>query len=51
MNSWAMPKRLDEQGRLMLRLADGSVQAISAGDVFPLAPRTAPLAAARGQAG
>ena len=42
---------LDEQGRLMLRLADGSVQAISAGDVFPLAPRTAPLAAARGQAG
>ena len=29
---------LDEQGRLMLRLPDGSVQAISAGDVFPLAP-------------
>jgi BirA family transcriptional regulator, biotin operon repressor / biotin---[acetyl-CoA-carboxylase] ligase len=28
---------LDDQGRLLLRLADGSVQAIAAGEVFPLA--------------
>ncbi len=28
---------LDERGRLLLRLADGSVQAITAGDVFPVA--------------
>jgi len=28
---------LDEHGRLLLRLADGSVQAIAAGEVFPLA--------------
>jgi BirA family biotin operon repressor/biotin-[acetyl-CoA-carboxylase] ligase len=28
---------LDERGRLLLRLADGSVQAIAAGEVFPLA--------------
>jgi BirA family biotin operon repressor/biotin-[acetyl-CoA-carboxylase] ligase len=28
---------VDEHGRLLLRLADGSVQAIAAGDVFPLA--------------
>jgi BirA family biotin operon repressor/biotin-[acetyl-CoA-carboxylase] ligase len=27
---------LDERGRLLLRLADGSLQAIAAGDVFPL---------------
>jgi BirA family biotin operon repressor/biotin-[acetyl-CoA-carboxylase] ligase len=27
---------LDERGRLLLRLADGSVQAIAAGDVFPV---------------
>ncbi len=27
---------LDEHGRLLLRLADGSVQAIAAGEVFPL---------------
>ena len=30
---------LDEQGRLLLRLADGSVQAIAAGEVFPLRAR------------
>jgi BirA family transcriptional regulator, biotin operon repressor / biotin---[acetyl-CoA-carboxylase] ligase len=29
---------LDEHGRLLLRLADGSVQAIAAGEVFPPAP-------------
>ena len=28
---------LDDEGRLLLRLADGSVQAIAAGEVFPLA--------------
>jgi BirA family transcriptional regulator, biotin operon repressor / biotin---[acetyl-CoA-carboxylase] ligase len=28
---------LDERGRLLLRLADGSVQTITAGDVFPVA--------------
>jgi BirA family biotin operon repressor/biotin-[acetyl-CoA-carboxylase] ligase len=28
---------LDERGRLLLRLADGSVQLITAGDVFPVA--------------
>jgi BirA family biotin operon repressor/biotin-[acetyl-CoA-carboxylase] ligase len=28
---------LDEHGRLLLRLSDGSVQAIAAGEVFPLA--------------
>ena len=27
---------LDERGRLLLRLADGSVQTITAGDVFPI---------------
>jgi BirA family biotin operon repressor/biotin-[acetyl-CoA-carboxylase] ligase len=30
---------LDERGRLLLRLADGSVQPITAGDVFPVAAR------------
>ena len=28
---------LDEQGRLLLRLADGGLQAITAGEVFPVA--------------
>jgi len=28
---------LDERGRLLLRLADGSLQAVAAGEVFPLA--------------
>ena len=27
---------LDEQGRLLLRLPDGSLQAIAAGEVFPM---------------
>jgi BirA family biotin operon repressor/biotin-[acetyl-CoA-carboxylase] ligase len=30
---------LDDHGRLVLRLADGGVQTISAGDVFPIAAR------------
>ncbi len=30
---------LDEEGRLLLRLADGSLQAITAGEVFPVASR------------
>jgi BirA family transcriptional regulator, biotin operon repressor / biotin---[acetyl-CoA-carboxylase] ligase len=29
---------LDERGRLLLRLADGTLQAIAAGDVFPMLP-------------
>jgi BirA family biotin operon repressor/biotin-[acetyl-CoA-carboxylase] ligase len=37
---------LDEQGRLVLRLADGSVEAIAAGEVFPLATAAAPHAGA-----
>jgi BirA family biotin operon repressor/biotin-[acetyl-CoA-carboxylase] ligase len=28
---------LDEHGRLLLRLADGTLQTITAGDVFPVA--------------
>jgi BirA family biotin operon repressor/biotin-[acetyl-CoA-carboxylase] ligase len=28
---------LDERGRLLLRLADGTLQTITAGDVFPVA--------------
>jgi hypothetical protein len=28
---------LDEQGRLLLRLPDGTLQTITAGDVFPVA--------------
>jgi len=32
---------LDENGRLLLRLADGSLQTIMAGDVFPVGERTA----------
>jgi BirA family biotin operon repressor/biotin-[acetyl-CoA-carboxylase] ligase len=30
---------LDERGRLLLRLADGTLETISAGEVFPRAPR------------
>ena len=30
---------LDESGRLLLRLADGTVETITAGDVFPLAEK------------
>jgi BirA family biotin operon repressor/biotin-[acetyl-CoA-carboxylase] ligase len=32
---------MDERGRLLIRLADGSLQAITAGDVFPLVSRPA----------
>ena len=39
---------LDERGRLLLRLADGSLQAIAAGEVFPLTSAAlAGIAAAR----
>ena len=38
---------LDEHGRLLLRLADGSVQAIAAGEVFPLGAAPAGIPAAR----
>ena len=39
---------LDERGRLLLRLADGALETISAGDVFPLEPnRHAPRRHAR----
>ena len=31
---------LDEAGRLMLRLADGTIETIAAGEVFPVAPAT-----------
>ena len=41
---------LDEHGRLLLRLADGSVQAIAAGEVFPLGAAAAGIAAS-GRAG
>ena len=34
---------LDEQGRLLLRLADGGLQAITAGEVFPLAGAPPPI--------
>jgi BirA family transcriptional regulator, biotin operon repressor / biotin---[acetyl-CoA-carboxylase] ligase len=39
---------LDERGRLVLRLADGSTQTITAGDVFPL-PAQAPSSPQRGR--
>jgi BirA family biotin operon repressor/biotin-[acetyl-CoA-carboxylase] ligase len=35
---------LDERGRLLIRLADGSVQAITAGDVFPVPTAPSPAA-------
>ena len=31
------PEALDERGRLLLRLPDGTLQTITAGDVFPVA--------------
>jgi BirA family biotin operon repressor/biotin-[acetyl-CoA-carboxylase] ligase len=34
---------LDEQGRLLLRLADGGLQAITAGEVFPVAGAPLPI--------
>jgi BirA family transcriptional regulator, biotin operon repressor / biotin---[acetyl-CoA-carboxylase] ligase len=41
---------LDERGRLLLRIADGSVQAIAAGEVFPLTSGPARRSRAAGQA-
>lgn len=40
---------LDDRGRLLLRLADGSVLAIAAGEVFPLASGPSPRSRAAGQ--
>ncbi|HML07631.1 MAG TPA: biotin--[acetyl-CoA-carboxylase] ligase [Xanthobacteraceae bacterium] len=40
---------MDEQGRLLLRLADGSLEAITAGDVFPIARTTGAGSAATGR--
>ncbi len=34
---------LDEDGRLRLRLADGTVETIAAGEVFPVAPAATPV--------
>jgi BirA family biotin operon repressor/biotin-[acetyl-CoA-carboxylase] ligase len=34
---------LDEAGRLMLRLPDGSLETIAAGEVFPVAPAATPV--------
>jgi BirA family biotin operon repressor/biotin-[acetyl-CoA-carboxylase] ligase len=34
---------LDETGRLRLRLADGTVETIAAGEVYPVAPTTTPV--------
>ena len=31
---------LDERGRLLLRLADGAMQTVTAGDVFPVGERS-----------
>ena len=42
---------VDEHGRLLLRLPDGNIQAIAAGDVFPLGTAGAVSAPAAGRAG
>jgi len=34
---------IDAEGRLRLRLADGSVETIAAGEVFPVAPAAPPV--------
>jgi BirA family biotin operon repressor/biotin-[acetyl-CoA-carboxylase] ligase len=34
---------IDEQGRLRLRLADGHIETVSSGEVFPIAPGNAPV--------
>jgi BirA family transcriptional regulator, biotin operon repressor / biotin---[acetyl-CoA-carboxylase] ligase len=34
---------LDEEGRLLLRRADGTLETIAAGEVFPVAPAAAPV--------
>jgi BirA family biotin operon repressor/biotin-[acetyl-CoA-carboxylase] ligase len=38
---------IDERGRLLLRLADGSLQTITAGDVFPVAANAYPARSAK----
>jgi BirA family transcriptional regulator, biotin operon repressor / biotin---[acetyl-CoA-carboxylase] ligase len=40
---------LDERGRLLLRLADGSLQSVAAGDVFPVADAAADREGAPGR--
>jgi BirA family biotin operon repressor/biotin-[acetyl-CoA-carboxylase] ligase len=40
---------LDERGRLLLRLPDGALEAVSAGDVFPLTAKAQAHAAAPGE--
>ena len=42
---------MDERGRLLIRLADGSLRAVTAGDVFPLGDGPAVRAPATGRAG
>ena len=34
---------LDEDGRLRLRLGDGTIETIAAGEVFPVAPTAMPV--------
>jgi len=34
---------LDDDGRLLLGCVDGAVETIAAGEVFPVAPATAPV--------
>jgi biotin-(acetyl-CoA carboxylase) ligase len=40
---------LDERGRLLLRLPDGSAQAIAAGEVFPVTGAASPRSRAAEQ--
>jgi BirA family transcriptional regulator, biotin operon repressor / biotin---[acetyl-CoA-carboxylase] ligase len=40
---------LDERGRLLLRLADGTLEVIAAGEVFPLTDASSPRSRAAGQ--
>jgi BirA family biotin operon repressor/biotin-[acetyl-CoA-carboxylase] ligase len=42
---------MDERGRLLVRLADGSLRAVTAGDVFPLGDGPVARAPATGRAG
>jgi BirA family transcriptional regulator, biotin operon repressor / biotin---[acetyl-CoA-carboxylase] ligase len=42
---------MDERGRLLVRLADGSLRTVTAGDVFPLGDGPAARASAKGRAG
>jgi BirA family biotin operon repressor/biotin-[acetyl-CoA-carboxylase] ligase len=41
---------MDERGRLLVRLADGSLRTVTAGDVFPLGNEPAGQAPATGRA-